>query len=1183
MPQDPDLPSPSTAPRPPEAPTETQNTKTKTIQPETPETKTPKTELLCVAANLDDPLAELLKFPATFTHKTNKSQGTIMVDGGSTGNFISAAFAHRLGLPLIHIDHTIQVRLANGHIDTCHKRAVVTFSTQGYQETIHATVLSSLSGADLILGMPWLKAHNPSIDWRTHEIKLTFGSAKPCKLGPDPSVTIHARLVTSKQFAHLARQHDVYLAIVRPIKTATPETPPSEHPRATALRREYADVFPENLPPGLPPSRTVDHRIELEPGFAPPNRSPYRLSPNEQDVLKKQLGELTDHGFIRPSKSPYGAPVLFVKKKGGDLRMCIDYRALNKGTIRNAYPLPRIDDLLDRLHGATVFSKIDLRSGYHQIRVAEEDIPKTAFNTRYGHFEFLVLSFGLTNAPATFQTLMNDIFRPYLDLFVIIYLDDLAIYSKNEEEHEKHLRLVLDVLREHKLYAHPGKCELFKTEMEFLGHMVGADGVRPDPAKLSAIADWPTPRNPTEVLSFHGLANFYRRFIRNFSGIAAPLTALAKKSQPFAWGDSEEAAFRALKAAMLAAPVLTTPDPKLPYTVITDASDYAVGGVLCQDQGHGLQPIAFESCKLGPAQLNYPVHEKEMFALLHCYTKWRHYLEGAKSTAITDHASLRYLHTQPTLSRRQARWMEFLSRFDFTIDYQPGKDNIVADALSRRVDHRIHTLNAITHVTVGTSLKDAIKAAYLKDPHFRTIRPGTQGYSFQNGLIFQRDKLCIPDDPEIKTILLREHHDSPISGHLGRDKTIEKVARNYSWPGLAASVKEYVRTCPACQRNKPTNQAPAGLLQTLPTPEHRWEQVTMDLITQLPKTPRGNDAIVTFTDRLSKRALFASTTTTVDAPGVARIFYDTVFRHHGIPTTIISDRDPRFISNFWKSLFNLTGTRLGMSTSYHPQTDGQSERTNRTLEDMLRAYTNDRHNDWDLHLTGAEFAYNNSVQASTGHTPFFLNYGQHPNVPAVFHRSSETSPNQATEDFLQAIRDSIADAKTALARAQQRQRNYENKHRREVTYQVGDQVLLSTANLTLRGSGPARKLQPKFEGPFKVTQVVSPVAFRLELPHTMRIHPVFHVSLLKPFNTSETFPNRDSRTRPPPVTELGPNHYVVERILAEKITGRGRRQRRLYLVKWQGYPAYESTWEPETRVRHLDVFKEYLASGTTPS
>jgi len=859
--------------------------------------------------------------------------------------------------------------------------------------------------------------------------------------------------------------------------------------------------------------------------------------------------------------------------------MCIDYRALNKGTVKNKYPLPRIDELLDRLHGAAVFSKIDLRSGYHQIRIAEEDIPKTAFRTRYGHFEFRVLAFGLTNAPATFQTLMNNIFRPYLDQFVVVYVDDILVFSNNPEDHEAHLRIVLQVLRREKLYAKAAKCELFRPETEFLGHIVSADGIRPDPKKLRAIDEWPQPKNVNDIQSFHGLANYYRRFIRSFSRIAAPLTSLTKKTQSFLWTPVEEQAFSDLKAALVSAPVLVPPDPDKPYTVITDASDFAVGGVLCQDHGNGLQPVAFESCKLNTAQQNYAVHEKEMYAIIHCYTKWRHYLEGTKTTCITDHASLKHFQTQPSLSRRQARWMEFMSRFDYTIDYQPGKGNVVADALSRRADHRVH---AISHAAMPSQIRNAIISGYAQDPSFQNIADGQKGFSVSaGGLIYRQHRLCIPDVPDIKKQLLQEHHDTRISGHLGRDKTSQILRRNYWWPGLERSVRDYVKTCPTCQRSKPSNQSPAGLLQPLPTPEHRWDEVTMDLITQLPKTPRGFDAIVTFTDRLSKMVHFALTTTTVDAPELAQIFFDTVFRHHGLPNKIVSDRDPRFASSFWQSLFGLTGTKLGMSTAFHPETDGQSERTNRTLEDMLRAFTNDRHTDWDRHITSAEFAYNNATQASTQHSPFYLNYGQHPNTPANLLRRVDTSPNQSTEDFLENIRTALAQAAEALRRAQQRQATVANRHRRDLHLAVGQPVLLSTANLTLRGAGPARKLQPKFIGPFPVTQMISPVAYKLDLPTSMKIHPVFHVSRLKPFLTSAEFPNRDTTSRPPPVLELSDQHYVVESLLDMKTTGRGAHQRRLYLVKWKGYPLYESTWEPESSLTRLAAYRDFHASRTT--
>jgi len=342
------------------------------------------------------------------------------------------------------------------------------------------------------------------------------------------------------------------------------------------------------------------------------------MSPTELDELKRQLDELTQSGFIRPSKSPFGAPVLFVKKKDGTMRMCVDYRALNTITVKNSYALPRIDELFDRLQGARYFSKVDLRSGYHQIRIHADDVPKTAFRTRYGHYEFLVLPFGLTNAPATFMHLMHQIFLPLLDRFVLVFLDDILI------------------------------------EVEFLGHTIDADGVHMMKDKVKAIVDWPPLQSVADVQTFLGTVGYYRKFVRMFSDLAAPLTQL----------------------------------PALPYDIATDASGFAVGATLSQDQGRGLQPIAFLSQKMNAAQRNYPVHEQELLAVVAALKQWRHYLMGARFRVATDHKSLVYLRTQPHLSPRQTRWLEFLEQFHFTIEYVEGKLNLVADGLSRRPDHK---------------------------------------------------------------------------------------------------------------------------------------------------------------------------------------------------------------------------------------------------------------------------------------------------------------------------------------------------------------------------------------------------------------------------------------------------------------------------------------------------------------
>ena len=711
-----------------------------------------------------------------------------------------------------------------------------------------------------------------------------------------------------------------------------PEEAHSQH-LALPLFKSYADVFPADLPSGLPPARDVDHRIELEPHTSPPSRPTYRLSPTELDELRKQLEDLTQHGFIQPSRSPFGAPVLFVKKKGGELRMCVDYRALNKITIKNKYPLPRIDELLDRLHGAKWFSKIDLRSGYHQVRIHPDDVSKTAFRTRYGHYEFLVLPFGLCNAPGTFMHLMQQIFRDHLDNFVIVFLDDILIYSKTEADHEKHLKIVLELLRKHKLYGKKSKCEFFKQRVSFLGHVVSSEGVSMEQDKVQAVRDWPIPTSVHDVRAFLGLSGYYRRFVQGFSSIAAPLSELTKHDQVWEWTPKHQQAFQQLKDALSHGPTLILPDEKLPYVVSTDASGFAIGASLCQDQGKGQQPIAYLSKKMLPAEQNYPVHEQELLAIVCALKEWRHYLHGEPFTVLTDHNSLQHFQTQPSLSRRQVRWSEFLSEFDFTIKYQKGKDNVVADALSRRQDHKdeqsqsvpVETgagqLNslAVSSPQVSDLMQD-IRQAYQKDKQCKQMLVNSDQprsvHSVRDGLIYIQQQIYIPSNQTLKTRLLAEAHDVPVSGHMGVAKTVELLSRTYYWPGMHAEVKQYVTSCLACQSNKPNTQQPMGLLQPLPTPERRWDQVSMDLITQLPRTQSGHDAIVVFVDKLSKMVHVVPTTTTVNAPQLAGLFFRSVVRYHGVPSSIVSDRDVRFTSLFWRALWKQLGTRLAMSTVF---------------------------------------------------------------------------------------------------------------------------------------------------------------------------------------------------------------------------------------------------------------------------
>jgi transposase InsO family protein len=1123
----------------------------------------------------------------------NHAPISILIDSGATGNFISQQAVDHFSFSIDSVP-SISIVFANGAKGVCNKAATAAYLRfQEHEERINLRVVS-LPKHDIILGKPWLEKWNPIINWRTHEItfpekKLSDPPKKTEAQTPETVNHMQISVITPQQLRQTWKPEDqLFICEISEDHLVNSN---ATDPRIQPLLQEFQDVFPDELPLELPPHRPCDHRIKLEDGSVPPWRPIYRMSPLELDSLKEELDRLLRNGSIEPSVSPYGAPVIFVKKKDGSLRMCIDYRALNKITIKNRFPIPLIDDLLDRLHGAKIFSKIDLRWGYNQVRIHEDDIEKTAFRTRYGHYQFKVMPFGLTNAPATFQSLVQDILRPHLDAFVIVYIDDILIYSQNEAEHMQHVRKVLELLRQHKMYGKISKCEFFKEAVEYLGHIISSKGISTDPKKITTIQDWPQPKNIKELQSFLGLCNYYRRFILDYSKVAAPLTDLTHKDTPYHWSDHCDQAFLELKKRMTEAPVLAIPDPELPFEVTTDASDFAVGGVLSQDQGQGSQPVAFTSRKMNPAERNYAAHEKETLAIMHALSKWRVYLEGRRFTVYTDHATLQHFPEQPKLSRRQARWMEKMQEYDFIIKYLPGKQNVVADAVSRRPDL---LLNSVFSVSANDTLKMDIKTSLPSDPDFQAILETLQGkpvknivpssllqhYSLSSDgmLMYDETRLCIPRGP-IRSQVLHDHHDTPISGHQGIERTYDALHRLFYWPRMNGMVRDYVKSCDSCQRIKASQQVPAGLLRPLPSPGRPWEQVSMDFIVQLPKTRGGNDAIVVFVDMFSKMVHFAPTKTTASAPDTARIFFDHVFRLHGLPKSIVSDRDAKFTSKFWQTLFRTLGTKLAMSTAFHPQTDGQTERANRTLEDMLRAFTSYRQDDWDTQLTAAEFACNNAPNQSTGMTPFHLNHGQDPWNP---YASLAQIPDQvpSVEDFLTSISNGIQTAKDALTLAKANQERNANRHRRDVEYNVGDQVLLNSNHINLASQAlrPSKKLQHRFIGPYQVITKVSPVAYKLELPPDLRIHPVFHVSLLRPYQAPTKIEHRTLNTPPPPaITIEDHQEYEVEQILDQ----RTRFRRKEFLVKWVGYPDYDATWEPEANLKNAtDAVKEFLASRT---
>jgi hypothetical protein len=557
---------------------------------------------------------------------------------------------------------------------------------------------------------------------------------------------------------------------------------------------EYADVFPAELP-GMQPYRDIEFAIELQPGTTPISKRPYWMPPAELAELKKQLQELLNKGFIRPSTSPWGCPSLFVKKKDESLRLCIYYRPLNAVTIKNKYPLPRIDVLFDQLVRAKVFSKIDLRSGYHQIKIRASDISKTAFSTRYGLYEYLVMSFGLTNAPAYFMYLMNVVFMPELDKFVVVFIDDILVYSKSEEEHAGHLQVVLQHLREHRLYAKLSKGDFWLKEIKFLGHTNSQAGIAVDPDKVQQVMNWKPPTTVCQIRSFLGLAGYYRRFIPDFSRIAKPMTELLTKGAKFVWGQKCKDAFHALRQHLTTTLVLAQPDNSQPFDVYCDASGTGLGCVLMQNN----RVIAYASRALRPHEQNYPTHDLELAAVVHALKMWRHYLMGTHCNTFTDHKSLKYIFNQADLNMRQRRWLELIKDYDLEVHYHPGKANVVADALSRKsqcncvmmskMKIEVIPSGALSHISVEPTLQDQIIMAQLSDKGVQIIKENlhqkTEKYKcFRQdgkGILWFESRLVVPKNKDLKKKILDEAHLSKFSMHPGSTKMYHDLKPLYWW------------------------------------------------------------------------------------------------------------------------------------------------------------------------------------------------------------------------------------------------------------------------------------------------------------------------------------------------------------------------------------------------------------------
>ncbi|KAJ1589116.1 hypothetical protein NDA15_002508 [Ustilago hordei] len=935
----------------------------------------------------------------------------------------------------------------------------------------------------------------------------------------------------------------------------------------------------------------VEHDLHLEliEGGKPPQGPLYLKGPKEMSELRRYLDENLEKGFIRPSKSPARSPVLFVPKKDGGLRLCVDYRGLNEITIKNRAPLPLIEEQLFLLRKARIYTKLDLRAAYNLIRVAKGDEWKTAFGTQLGLYEYLVMPFGLANAPAHFQSFINVIFRDIIGVYVVVYLDDFLIFSDTEEVHVKHVIEVLTRLRSNRLFAKLSKCEFHTKTVEFLGYIIKPTGIEMDPEK-----------------------------------IRTPLTSLVKPTErfkKFELPEEAQQAFHQLIQAFTSAGVLQHFDYHLPTRLETDASDFAIAGVLKQEHEGRWHPVAFYSRKMSSAEKNYEIHDKELLAVVACLTQWRHMLAGLPSQLVilTDHEALKYFKSQRRITGRQARWAMILADFDFILQYRPGDKGGEPDALTRRADmqpageeqdHNVRQLlpprvfaETADHDSTlvapmlsmesiaSKGLKDLVRIFQPLDQELQEIH-SKKPFELKDDLWYSGGRLVIPkvtmpgrtnnrhsrsakevdgqslSVEHLRFMVMTQCHDGVTAGHVGRDATIKAAQRHYWWPSMTAWIADYVASCPVCARYKAPRHRPYGLLQPLATPDRPWGSISLDFIEGLPPS-KNYDSILVIVDRLTKFAILAPTHKTVTAKQTAVLLYGHMVRLFGYPDHMVSDRGRQFISGAWKAFAEQMGVKHSLSTAYHPQTDGQTERVNQVVEQYLRMYCNYEQNDWADLLDTAAFVYNNTVHNSIGVSPFFACYGWNPKAhPDIPQRLGVNDPGRF--EYLMDGKERCKYLQEQIREAQRRTVDQYNRKHKDIEFKVGDMVYINRRNWKTRR--PTPKLDTRFAGPYPVQERVGRRAYRITLPANLRVHDVFHVSMLEPAKTS-SLPHRTDQPIIPSLPDEDLD-FEVEALI-DKRSFNGTTE---YKVLWRGYSEEAASWEPVSNLDCPDLIREYEVS-----
>jgi len=1181
-----------------------------------------------------------------------------LIDSGClTYSLVNRSFAKRSKLQR-HKISPIFIEGIEGKLMSVDEVVKFTFDLNGHREECFGYVVDKAMNEDFILGLSWMYRNDARIAPAKKSIYLKrWGTRIHTHQGTSSRLDIveigavafqqqikKARSQKNEVQVFAASLADINKALAPKIKADTSKLLPEQYQWAK-------DLFDPKEASQLPPHRNgMDHAIELNEGKdgkkpEAPWGPLYNMSKGELLVLRKELTSLLDKGFIRASSSPAASPVLFAKKPGGGLRLCIDYRALNALTRKDRYPLPLIQETLNNVAKAKWFTKLDVIAAFHKIRIREGDEWLTAFRTRFGLYEWLVTPFGMANSPSTFQRYINWALREFLDDFCSAYLDDVLIYTDGSlQQHREHVNKVLKKLRDAGLFVDINKCEFEVKSTKYLGFIIEAGkGILMDPQKVKAIKEWEAPTTVKGIRSFLGFANFYRKFIKNFASIAAPLTRLTG-NVPFRWTKEEEEAFEYLKNAFITEPVLAQFDPDLETVLETDSSGYATGAVLSQFGKDGiLRPCAYFSRKSSAHECNYEIHDKELLAVIRALEEWDAELRSVKSfRVITDHKNLEYFMKPRMLNERQMRWSLLLGRYNMEILYRPGKQNIRADVLSRReqdmprndqddrLQHRliqvlkpstayyeeeeksedlkeelvlagsiqIRALPAATQEpmeiqpneletlweesresdAVYQGAVEALKKNERRFPIALRLKCSIAECRLEGETLYYRNRKWVPDSEPLRTRIIEQSHSSLATGHPGRQITYQIVARDFFWPGMSDAIRRFIRNCDTCGRTKPWKEGLQGLLKPLPVPERIWKEVSMDFITELPES-NGCTNLMVVTDRLSKDPVFVPIPD-LKTDTVVQAYFTHVLAYHWIPDAIVTDRGPQFLSLFWERLCQLLRIKRRLSTAFHPQTDGSTERMNSVWEAYMRAFVNWAQQDWATLCPMAQIAIKGRDATSTGVSPFFLQHGYNVEpiqleIESPRQQESKTGVEKA-QSIVAKMKGVFELAQASMAEAQQEQEKQANRHRREARQlRVGDKVWLKLGQQFSTGR-TSRKLDWK-SAKYTVTEVIGTHNVRLNIPPGP--HNVFHMDRLRLAGTDPLPSQQRDDDQPPPIQVDGQDEYEVEAILAEtyRRVGRGR-EHLWYEVKWTGYAL--TTWEPRENLeetQQLDDWESYSA------